>query len=184
MNKTRGRIASLLAVTLLASAAGLHAQSIPKTLSQPATGSVAGAETRLQDQVETLMTAYLGVWSTGNPGSYDFARFVTDDAVFEYPYADDGSRRLEGRTAIDQAVSGFPATATDWTFSDLRVFPTLYPDTFFVEYTGKAYVPATHRRYESTYLGRMTVRDGKIAEYYELWEVDARDAAFGLARTD
>ena len=28
---------------------------------------------------------------------------MTDDAVFEYPYADAASRRIEGRTAIGQA---------------------------------------------------------------------------------
>jgi ketosteroid isomerase-like protein len=55
----------------------------------------------------------------------------------------------------------------------------LYPNTFFVEYKAKAYVPATQRTYEARYLARITVRDGKIANYDELWDRDARAAAFG-----
>jgi len=70
-------------------------------------------------------------------------------------------------------------------FSDLRLFQTLYPNSFFVEYAAKAYVPATQHTYESRYLARITVRDGKIADYVELWERDAKAAAFGTpGKTD
>jgi putative intracellular protease/amidase len=108
-------------------------------------------------------------------------QFVTEDAVFEYPYADDESRRIEGREAIRQALHKFSESASNWAFSDLRLFQTLYPNIFFVEYRAKAYVPATQRIYESRYLARITVRDGKIANYDELWERDAKTAAFGAS---
>jgi ketosteroid isomerase-like protein len=58
--------------------------------------------------------------------------------------------------------------ASDWQFTDLRLFQTLYPDIFFVAYKAKAYVPATQRTYESRYLARVTVKDGKIASLEEL----------------
>jgi ketosteroid isomerase-like protein len=142
----------------------------------PGTASIATQQQ--QDEVKTLMAAYLGLWSAEDPGRYAFD-FVTEDAVFEYPYADDADRRIEGREDIQQALRRFPVTASNWTFSDLRLFQTLYPDTFFVEYKAKAYVPATQHMYESRYLARITVRDSKIANYAELWERDTKAAAFG-----
>jgi ketosteroid isomerase-like protein len=35
--------------------------------------------------------------------------------------------------------------------------------------------------YEQRFLARITVKDGKIANYYELWDRDARTAAFRIA---
>jgi ketosteroid isomerase-like protein len=128
------------------------------------------------------MAAYLGLWSAEEPSRYAFD-FVTEDAVFEYPYADDAHRRIEGRESIGRALRKFPLTASNWMFSDLRLFQTLYPDIFFVEYRAKAYVPATQQAYESRYLARITVRHGKIADYVELWESDAKAAAFGTPDT-
>jgi ketosteroid isomerase-like protein len=124
------------------------------------------------------MAAYLGLWSAEDASRYAFD-FMTEDAVFEYPYAEDAHRRIEGREAISHALRKFPMTASNWTFSDLRLFETLHSDIFFVEYRAKAYVPATQHAYESRYLARITVRDGKIADYVELWERDAKAAAFG-----
>lgn len=125
------------------------------------------------------MAAYLGLWLAEDPSRYAFEQFVTEDAVFEYPYADYASRRIEGRKAIGQALPRFPVIATNWRFTDLILFQTLYPSIFFVEYKAKAYVPATQRTYESRYLARITVRDGKIADFHELWDRDAEAVAFG-----
>jgi hypothetical protein len=127
----------------------------------------------------TLVAAYLGLWLAEDPSRYAFEQFVTDDAVFEYPYADAASRRIEGRTAIGQALRKFPVTASNWEFTDLQLFQTLYPHIFFVAYKAKAYVPATQRTFESRYLARITVKDGKIANFEELWDRDAKAAAFG-----
>jgi ketosteroid isomerase-like protein len=80
---------------------------------------------------------------------------------------------------VGQALRTFVVRASNWTFSDPTLFQTLHPDVFFVAYTGKAYVPATQHTYESRYLARITVRDGKIADYVELWEHEANAAAFG-----
>jgi len=125
------------------------------------------------------MAAYLGLWLAEDPGRYPFEQFVTEDAVFEYPYAEEAFRRIEGRKAIGQALGKLPVMASNWTFADLKLYQTLYPHIFFVEYTAKAYVPTTQRIYASRHIARVTVGDGKIADYYELWERDAKAAAFG-----
>ena len=180
MNSIRSLAATLAVAVALATSANAQAQSAPGPAAPPADrGASSIATQQQQDEVKTLMAAYLALWSAEDPSRYAFEQFVTEDAVFEYPYADDGSRRIEGRETIGQALRKFPAMASNWTFSDLRLFQTLYPNIFFVEYRAKAYVPATQHIYESRYLARITVRDGKIANYDELWDRDARAAAFG-----
>ncbi len=184
VNSIRNMTASLAVAVALASSANTHAQSGPKPYTLQADPAISSIATnQQQDEVMTLMVAYLGLWSAEDPSRYAFEQFVTEDAVFEYPYADDASRRVEGREAIGQALRKFPATASNWKFTDLRLFQTLYPDIYFVEYEAKAYVPATQRTYESHHIARITVRDGKIADYNELWNRDAKAAAFGTSAT-
>jgi len=180
VNSIRNMAASLaVAVTLAISVnAQAHSVPIPHTLqTDPAISSI--ATNQQQDEVMTLMAAYLGLWLAEDPSRYAFEQFVTEDAVFEYPYADYASRRFEGRKAIGQALPKFPVIASNWKFTDLQLYQTLYPDIFFVAYKANAFVPSTQHTYESSYLARITVRDGKIADYYELWERDAKAAAFG-----
>jgi ketosteroid isomerase-like protein len=133
-----------------------------------------------QDEVMKLMAAYLGLWSADEPGRYALEPFVNEDAVFEYRYADEAYRRIEGRTAIGQALARFSVMASNWEFSDLRLFETLYSNIFYVEYNARAYVPTTQRTYQARYVARIGVRDGKIADYEELWDLDARAFAFDL----
>ena len=179
MNSIRIMAVSLAVAIALSTSVDVQAQSAPTPYTPPADpGASSIATQQQQDTVKMLMAAYLGLWLAEDRGRYAF-EFVAEDAVFEYPYADDADRRIEGREAIGQALRKFPVTASDWTFSDLRLFQTLYPDVFFVEYKAKAYVPATQHIYESRYLARITLRDGKIANYAELWERDTKAAAFG-----
>jgi hypothetical protein len=180
MNSIRSKAASLAVAVALATSANTHAQSAPIPYTLQGDPEVPGITTKQQqDEVMTLVAAYLGLWLAEDPSRYAFEQFVTEDAVFEYPYADSASRRIAGRTAIGQALREFPGMASDWQFTDLRLFQTLYPDIFFVAYKAKAYVPATQRTYESRYLARVTVKDGKIASLEELWNRDAKAAAFG-----
>jgi ketosteroid isomerase-like protein len=185
VNSIRTIAVSLAVAATLGTSVGVQAQSSPTPYAPPSTAGASSIATQQQqDEVKTLMAAYLGLWSAEDPSRYAFD-FVTEDAVFEYPYADDTYRRIEGREAIGQALRTFPVTASNWTFSDPRLFQTLYPDIFFVEYKAKAYVAATQHAYESRYLARITVRDGRIANYAELWEQDAKAAAFGTTgKTD
>ena len=185
LNSIRTMVVSLAVAIALSTSANAQSQFAPTLRTPPAEPGPSSIATQQQQaEVRALMAAYLGLWLTEDPGRYAFG-FVTEDAVFEYPYADDAYRRIEGREAVGQALRTFPATATDWMFSDLRLFQTLYPDIFFVEYRAKAYVPTTQLTYESRYLARIPVRDGKIANYAELWERDTKAAAFGTpGKTD
>ncbi|MGH7712745.1 MAG: nuclear transport factor 2 family protein, partial [Gemmatimonadaceae bacterium] len=186
VNSIRSMTASLAVVVALTTSANIQAQSAPRTYTPPAEPGISSIATKQQqDEVMTLMAAYLGLWLAEDPSRYAFEQFVTEDAVFEYPYADEAFRRIEGRKAIGQALRKLPVTASNWRFTDLKLYQTLYPHIFFVEYTAKAHVPTTQRIYESRHLARVTVRDGKIADYNELWERDAKAAAFGtIAEAD
>ena len=180
MNSIRTMAVSLAVAATLSTSVNVQAQSAPTPHTPPVNLGTASISTQQQQaEVKTLMAAYLGLWLAEDPGRYAF-EFVTEDAVFEYPYADDANRRIEGREAIGRALRNLPVTASNWRFSDPRLFQTLYPDVFFVEYRAQAYVSATQHTYESRYLARITVRDGKIADYVELWERDAKAAAFGI----
>jgi uncharacterized protein len=178
VNSIRTMAVSLAIAIALSTSVSVQAQSAPTPTAPADPGTKSIATQQREDEVKTLMAAYLGLWLAEDPSRYAL-EFVTVDAVFEYPYADDAYRRLEGREAIGHALRKFPMTANNWMFSDLRLFQTLYPDIFFAEYKAKAYVPATQHAYESRYLARITVRDGKIADYVELWERDTKAAAFG-----
>jgi len=180
VNSIRNMAASLAVSITLATSFNAQAQSAARAYPLQADPGISSIATnQQQDEVMTLMAAYLGLWLADDPGRYAVEQFVTEDAVFEYPYADDASRRFEGRKAIGQALRKFPVIATNWKFTDLELYQTSYPDTFCVEYRAKAYVSATQRTYESRHIARITVRDGKIADYYELWDRDAKAAAFG-----
>ena len=180
MNPIRSMAASLAVAVALATSVNTQAQSVPKPYTlQAGPGISSIATNQEQDEVMTLVAEYLGLWLAEDPSRYAFEQFVTEDAVFEYPYADDASRRIEGRKAIGQALPKFPVVASNWKFTDLRLFQTLYPNIFFVAYKANAYVATTQNTYESRYLARITVRDGKIAGYNELWDRDAKAAAFG-----
>ena len=149
VNSIRNMAASLaVAVTLAISVnAQAHSVPIPHTLqTDPAISSI--ATNQQQDEVMTLMAAYLGLWLAEDPSRYAFEQFVTEDAVFEYPYADYASRRFEGRKAIGQALPKFPVIASNWKFTDLQLYQTLYPDIFFVAYKANAFVPSTQHTYE------------------------------------
>jgi ketosteroid isomerase-like protein len=184
MNPIRSITASLAIAVALASSGNTHAQSGPIARTLQANSEIQSVATKQQqDEVMTLMAAYLGLWSAEDPSRYALEQFLTEDAVFEYPYADDAYRRIEGRKAIGQALAKFPVIASNWKFSDLRLFQTLYSNIFFVEYKASAYVPTTQRTYQARYLARITVRDGKIADYVELWDRDAKATAFGLPGT-
>ncbi|HTT37202.1 MAG TPA: nuclear transport factor 2 family protein [Burkholderiales bacterium] len=181
MNKIPVILGSLIVMLGVAAWSQADAQSAPLAYTLQRDPDIPSTTTqRQQNEVMRLMGAHLGIWLAPDRGRYPIEQLVTEDAVFEYPYADDASlRRIEGRAAVAAALRRLPLEATDWTFSDMKLFETPHPDIFFVAYRAKAYVPETRRMYEQVFLARVTVRDGKIAGYYELWDRDARSVAFG-----
>ena len=181
MNTFRTLLVSVLSAAALGLSALASAQSstLPYTL-QLERGILSITTIQQRDEAVRLFSAHLALWSASNPKEYPYADLLTDDAVLELPYANnDSGLRVEGRDSVVAAVRDLPAAAIDWQFRDVKLFETPHPDVFFVEYRVNAYVPATHRLYEGRHIARITVRNGRIEDYMEVWDRAARDLAFG-----
>jgi ketosteroid isomerase-like protein len=140
------------------------------------TAAVANRDAALQ-----LLTAHLGLWSADDPERYPYGEVVAEDVVFLFPYAENGNPQLRGLESALPVLRGLAAAGTDWKFSEIRLYNTLHADVFFAEYRASAFVPATGRTYQGRHVARITLRDGKIAEYLEIWDQDAKAQAFGHA---
>jgi len=175
MNSIRTALASLVVASALAASAGAYAQSAPMPYTLQADPSIPATSTQQQqDEVMKLLTAHLGLWLTRDTDSYPYERLVTEDAVFEYPYAKaDAGRRLVGREAVAETLRKLPLTATEWKFDSIKLFPTPHSDVFFVEYVASASVAGVSQPSEQRHLARITVKQGQIANYYELWDRSA-----------
>src|SRR5262249_22597 len=145
MNSIRNLVVSIVVAGGLIASANVQAQSGPAPHTLRAVPD--SATRQQQDEALALVAEYLAAWSAEDPSRYPIQRFVSEDAVFEYPYADEASRRLEGRDAIAQALGKTRSEASNWSFAGLRLFQTLEPGVFFVEYKASAYVPATQHYY-------------------------------------
>jgi len=179
MNTIRSALASLAVATTLAASGHAYAQSAPMPYTLQADPQIPNMTSKQQqDEVMNLLTAHLGLWSTRDPNSYPYERLVTEDAVFEYPYANlESDRHIEGRTAVAETLRKLSRAGSDRKFGDIKLYQTPHADIFFVEYKATAYVPTSKQSYEQRYLARITVREGKIASYYELWDRDVEASA-------
>ncbi|MCG8440210.1 MAG: nuclear transport factor 2 family protein [Caulobacterales bacterium] len=104
-----------------------------------------------------------------------------EDAVQDMPYAPDGfPSRVVGRDDVIALYAGWPESVRDPRFTDNLVFyPMRDPEVVFAEWTGRADVVATGRRYEQRYGGLFHVEDGQIALYREYF--DPRPFAWAFA---
>jgi len=172
MNTIRTALVSIGVAAALAFSSSARSQSEPLPYTLQADPAIPNITTQQQqDEVMKLVTAHLGLWLTRDPSTYPYERLVTDDAVFEYPYAEmQATRRVEGRTLIARALRDQAPAALVWQFSDVKLFQTAQPDIFFVQYSANGFLPTGERAFEQHRLARVTVRDGQIANYYELWE--------------
>lgn len=179
MNMFRSALTTLALAMTLAASGHAHAQSAPLPYTLQADPQIPSTTTkRQQDEVMSLLTAHLGLGSTRDPNSYPYERLVTEDAVFEYPYANvESDRHIKGRVAVADALRKLSGSGSDRKFGDVKLFQTPHSDVFFVEYKATAYVPLSKQSYEQRYLARITVRQGKISNYYELWDRDVESAA-------
>ena len=175
MSKLVGKIAmvamvSMVTVAALMPSAPASAQSVSLAYVLQTDPAIPDITTRQQqDEVMKLFTAHRGLWLTRDPNGYPYEKLITEDAVFEYPYAEaESTRRIEGRAAVAEALRKLPRAASDWQFDDVRLFQTAHQDIFFVSYD----LSAPQHAYAQHFLARITVRDGQIANYHELWDRD------------
>ena len=120
-----------------------------------------------QEEVMSLFIAHVGLWLTRDPDRYPYERLITEDALFEYPYADtESARQIQGRKAVAEILRALPRAAADWKVGDVKLFQTAHSDVFFVSYN----LSTAEHPYGQGYIARITVRNGQIANYYELWD--------------
>ncbi len=87
-------MAASLAVSItLATSFNAQAQSAARAYPLQADPGISSIATnQQQDEVMTLMAAYLGLWLADDPGRYAVEQFVTEDAGFEYAVSKAGRR--------------------------------------------------------------------------------------------
>lgn len=119
---------------------------------------------------ERLFRMHLAMFTDPTMTQEAYANLFTEDVVHEYPYAPAPySTKVEGRDAITAYIANVTQSATNWNFTNFAFLATSDPDTVFVEFEGSALVIATGKKYQQIYIGRITLREGKIAHYREFW---------------
>lgn len=119
---------------------------------------------------ERLFKQHLSFFTNPGMTRETYATLFTEDAVQEYPYAPAPyATKVVGREEITDYISNVIKGATNWAFTNFSFLPTSDSDTVFVEFEGSAHVTSTGKTYQQLYVGRITLRAGKIALYREYW---------------
>lgn len=119
---------------------------------------------------EQLFRTHLAIFTDPAMSREAYANLWTEDAVHEYPYAPAPySKRLEGRDTITDYIAYVTQSATNWNFTNFVFSSTADPNVMFVEFEGSALVTATGKNYQQIFVGRITLREGKIANFREYW---------------
>lgn len=133
-----------------------------------------------QDQGHTANRAAIEQFFSGLE-AMDVQRAVSafaEDGVQVMPYSPDGfPKRLDGRAAILRQYSALPDNYTSMRFPR-EILATEDPERFVVRYTGEIALKAGGR-YDNTYVGLFTVRDGRIQEFVEFFDPIILQKAFG-----
>lgn len=119
---------------------------------------------------------------------YDRARrdLWHDDVVFELPFEPGGRRVFKGRDELLARTKRSHDTWQEFQFKNVRVYPTLDPELFFVQHTtdGVATAAEGGHRITSEHISMLRLRDGKVihrVEYqnpldWEWWKAEAPTA--------
>jgi uncharacterized protein len=108
-----------------------------------------------------------------NRWDFDTQReLLADDAVFEMPYAPDGfERRFVGREDIIAFVETIPSIIDAENLHDVRLETFASdPGEIVAEYRSDMLIKPTNAVYRNEYVGRFTVRDGRIARFAEYYD--------------
>jgi len=116
-----------------------------------------------------VITAYLD--AVGALAVADVAPLFHDDGRVLLPYAPAGvPQEVAGRAAIGDYYEALPAMIGALNFSDYSVRATEAPGEYVAEYSSNASIRATGAAYRNTYITKVTVTDGKIAELTEFFD--------------
>lgn len=113
----------------------------------------------------------------------DVERFLAvwaEDGVQVMPFSPPGfPQRLEGREAIRNQYRSLPENYRSMRFPR-EIVAMEDPDRFLVRYTGEIELKSGGR-YDNTYVGLMTLRDGRVTEFVEYFNPLVLQQAFGDA---
>lgn len=103
------------------------------------------------------------------------ADLLTDDVVVRLPYAPDPiPRTTEGKQNVLALYSGFPSLISPPGFHDIDIQELSGAaggvTEFVAEYRSDCTMLPTGMAYRNGYIGRFTVRDGKLAAFAEFFD--------------
>lgn len=112
-----------------------------------------------------------------------FVALFAPDGRQSMPFSPAGfPTRLEGRDAIRNQYRGLPENFTSMRFPDRVVRDLADPTMFVATYRGSIALKSGGR-YDNTYIGLFTVRDGQIVEFVEYFNPITLQDAFGAQLT-
>ena len=107
------------------------------------------------------------------PDAATFAEMFAETGVMEFPFAPaDGVRRLEGRPALIDYLTGLGTMIDIVGVSAPIVHRSVDADTFILEFTGVGRGVASGKTYEQTYISVIRVSGGRIVHYRDYWNPD------------
>ena len=179
MKRSKSLFASLLVAGLVMLSSAVLGEEVFAADSVTAAVGPSAVERPALAAAQRALDAHLQLWTTSDPAHYPYESLLTEEAVYEFPYAPAASRRVEGKSAIADYLRVAAQDTTDWKVSDVRLFSTLEPNVFFASFNAATSVRETGNSYRQTYLVRLTLSGDKIANLLVLWDQKARPAAFG-----
>jgi ketosteroid isomerase-like protein len=122
-----------------------------------------------QDADKQVIEAYLD--AVGSLRVEEVAPLFREDGRVLLPYAPLGiPQEVAGRSAIKEYYESLPQMIGALNFSGYRVQATETPGEYLAEYTSDASMRATGAAYRNTYITKVTVTDGGIAELTEFFD--------------
>jgi ketosteroid isomerase-like protein len=108
-----------------------------------------------------------------------FAEQFAEDARYEMPFGEPAAGALDGRAAIKGAFDQMPVLFSSVEIRDLEIFPTSISGTYFAEFRGVFMVSRTGAPYDSTYVMKFELADGRVTLLREYLNPIKRAEAFG-----
>ena len=125
---------------------GVQAEPVTSTDVTSVAAKQAPTTPVLEMGARQALAAYLELWKSK---ADSMASAFNEDAVLEYSlYIPEINSEIRGRESIINSVQAVAQLGRDWSFNNIRLFPTLNPNTYFAQYTASATLVATGEYFE------------------------------------
>lgn len=99
-----------------------------------------------------------------------WVELMHEDIVFEFPYAPPGlPPQITGKSAMRAHITTLLTQLQLFEFLDVRMHPTLSPDTLIAEFACRGQAIGTGKPYNQRYISVVQMKQGKIAHYRDYW---------------